>query len=138
MSLQETTYAFTGPVRCERRGAQWLMEGLERTTRQPLRLVLISGDTRGLPASVPDLEVRRAIGAAPGGRMQLWRLRWSGETWELAAQSVHVQRAGNAALAAAMPGVAPSRAGRLGWALLLNLVRLPGMTRLLRALRGAG
>jgi hypothetical protein len=81
-----------------------------------------------------DLELRCIAGAAPAR----WLLRWAGGSLELALRSIHVQRAGRVALAEALPGLAPSWRGRIGWALLLNLVRVPGMTRLLQALRGAG
>jgi hypothetical protein len=138
MSGSATAYAFSGAVRCERRGTQWLLDGLERTTLQPLRLVLVTNDAAALPASMPDLELQRMGASSSGAAPLQWQLGWIGGRREIVLRSIHVQRAGSKALAAAMPGVSPSRRGRLAWALLLNLARVPGVSRLLQALRGAG
>jgi hypothetical protein len=134
MSSAASHFAYTGEVRCTRRGAHCHLQGTERDTHRPMKLLLVAGDDAALPASMADLELRRL----DGGDGLRWQLAWSGAEMQLTLRSVHVQRAGSAALAAAMPGVAPSWRGRVGWALLLNLVRVPGITRLLRTLRGAG
>jgi hypothetical protein len=136
MNEPATQYAFAGGVRCERQDMQWLMSGRERATRLPLNLVLVTSDSCKLPANLQDLEMRPAVGVPAGDRLQRWQLAWSGGACELAARSVHVLHTASADLAAAMPGVAPSWRGRIGWALLLNLARVPGMTRTLQALRG--
>jgi hypothetical protein len=99
-----------------------------------MTLLLVSMDEIALPVAMTDLELRRI----DTGARARWRLTWTGGQAELALRSIHVQRAGSSALAAALPGVAPSWRGRIGWAVLLYLVRVPGVTRVLQVLRGAG
>jgi len=48
---------------------------------------------------------------------------------------VQVHRAAAAAFAAALPRISPPWTTRAGWWLLLNLLRLPGMAKLLQSLR---
>jgi len=130
-----TRYAFAGPVRCERRGAQLLLVGVARARGVLLRLVLAGAERRELPAVLDDLEVSvRGSDGAPGR----CELRWRQGTAEFGVRGAHALWRADAATAATLAGMRPTRLGRWGWAILLNLVRLPGVTRLLQAIRGAG
>jgi hypothetical protein len=132
------SYAFAGTVRCECHAGKLRLAGIERTTGRPMVLALVGVAGDALPARMDDLVVRMNSGSAGSVGSSYLSLHWRDGDRKLVASAVHVAWGADASLAAAMPGVTASWRGRLGWALLLNLVRVPGVTRLLRAIRGGG
>jgi len=123
--------AFRGSVRCQRgAGAvQWCLDGLDRDNGAVLEVLLSGAAALRLPAQLMDAELY----ACDRGDSPAWELRSAGGVMPLPVRALQVHRRADAAFAAALPAAAVPASVRAGWFLLLNLLRLPGMGRLLQA-----
>jgi hypothetical protein len=125
--------AFRGQAQCQREGGavQWCIKGLDRDSGVPLEVLLSGAAGLQLPPQLADAElhVRDELGNAR------WELRGNGAIFTLAIRAVQVHRGAAAAFAASLPQISAPWSTRAGWWLLLTLLRLPGMSRLLRLLR---
>jgi hypothetical protein len=121
---------FAGPVECRREpGAIGLvLTGYDRAGGAPLQLQFVGPEPEELPAIVSDIDV---FELEPGH----WRLRAHGGLWTLRARDVLVHRDVGAAFYAALPPPPLKLGVRIGWSLLLTLVRIPGAVRVLQFLR---
>jgi hypothetical protein len=124
--------AFEGPVQCEAaRGAVNLV------LRAGLTQVLFSGASAvALPASLSDATVIE-IDAASRHVPRQFRIESPGFTLALQARQVQLHRDAAAIFYNAVPPVRVPLRLRLGWALLLTALRVPGAAALLRKLRGS-
>lgn len=120
---------FAGEARCERDAAQLRISGTELGSALPLCLVFAGCAATDLPQSLRELRIAGAAGR--------WQLDAGQGRYVLEARALQVVRDVSVATARALPGVAPSWSGRVGWALLLNLLRIPGVAGALKRLRGA-
>jgi hypothetical protein len=107
------------------------LAGLEQGTGIALE-VHFSGAHGGVPAGThQDVQVfEHGHGAA-----RHWLLLSGGSRHVLQARAAQVHRMPAAAFFAAVPGPHLTWATRIGWMLLLNLLRIPGAARLLSWLR---
>ena len=125
--------AFRGNAQCQReRGAvQWCIKGLDRDSGLPLEVLLSGAAALRLPPQLlaAELYVRDESTNAS------WELRGSGVVYSLAVRAAQVHRGVGVSFAGSLPKISASWSTRAGWWLLLNLLRLPGIARLLRALR---
>jgi hypothetical protein len=134
--------AFEGPVQCETvHGAvNLVLRGAARATRGPragLTQVLFSDASAvALPASLNDATVIE-IAAASQQAPRQFRIESPGFTLALQARQVQLHRDAAAIFYNAVPPVRVPLRLRLGWALLLTALRLPGAAALLRKLRGS-
>jgi hypothetical protein len=130
-------------------GSLWL-HGEERGTGGQRAQVFFSGARTAAPMRPAGLQ-----GPAQSGSMALpaqwqavqvcelvdgqgrhdWQLRGSQGIAHVAARAVQVHREPVQAFYQALPFQAPSRLVRLGWCLLLALLRIPGVASLLARLR---
>jgi hypothetical protein len=128
--------AFRGSVACRRESGavQWCLCGVDRDTGTALEVLLSGAAALDLPAQFVDaaLYVRSEAAAAA------WELRSSGRSLPLAVRAVQVHRRADAPFEAALPRNLAPWSVRAGWFVLLNLVRVPGMARLLQRIRGHG
>ena len=85
-----------------------------------------------LPAELTaaELHVRDESSNNPG-----WELRGNGTVLALPVRAVQVHRYPTAAFARMLPRISAPWTTRLGWWLLLNVLRIPGAARLLHRLR---
>jgi hypothetical protein len=123
--------AFRGVAYC-RRGSgavQWCVSGEDRDSGVRLELLLSGATALQLPAQIAAPELHASDGAG-------WELRSRSQVWPLAVRAVQVHRDAAAAFASALPRVAAPWRARAGWIVLLNLLRVPGLARLLGRLRG--
>jgi hypothetical protein len=134
--------AFEGPVQFEAASGavNLVLRGTARVPRGPgagLTQVLFSGATAvALPASLHDATVIEIAGAAPDAQRQ-FRIESPELTLALQARQVQLHRDAAAVFYGAVPPVRVPLRLRLGWALLLTMMRLPGAAALLRMWRGA-
>jgi hypothetical protein len=129
--------AFQGAVRADRRanGALLVLHGIERGSGLPLSVSFSGLQSSGLPADLRDLAVTETGTPGPSASLRRWQLHsLTGDTL-IEARAIHVQRDVSAAFAAAVPPCRASAASRAGWIVLLNLVRVPGVVRVLQRLR---
>ena len=128
--------AFRGSVRCRRgTGAvHWCLEGLDRDSGVALEVLLSGAAALQLPAQLAAVELY----ARDEALSPVWELRSAGQVLPLPVRALQVHRRADAAFAAALPGAAVPWRTRAGWILLLNLLRVPGVARLLQALRARG
>ena len=124
--------AFEGPVQCEAaHGAVNLV------LRAGLTQLLFSGASgAALPARLDNVRVIEIAGAAPAG-LRSFRIESPGLTLALQARQVQLHRDAAAVFYGAVPPVRVPLRLRLGWALLLTALRVPGVAALLRKLRGS-
>jgi hypothetical protein len=128
--------AFRDAALCQRQeGAlQWRLTGLDRDGEGRLEVLLCGTASLQLPAQLPAAELYvRDESSAPA-----WELRSDATVVPLVARSVQVHRGAAAAFARALPPVLAPWRVRIGWVLLLNALRVPGMASLLQRLRGGG
>jgi hypothetical protein len=137
--------AFDGPVHCEAaRGAvNLVLSGTARVapgSQLPhggLTQVLFSGASAvALPAGLHDATVIEIAGAAPDARRQ-FRIHTPELQLQLQARQVQLHRDAAAIFYKAVPPVRVPMRLRLGWTLLLTMLRLPGAAALLRKWRGS-
>lgn len=119
---------YTGEVRCERSGAQLHLSGNERGRGLPLRVVFAACAVADLPQRLQDLRIRRHDSG--------WQLLAGAASYAVAARSVQVLRDVSSPAAIALPGARAGWLGRTAWALLLNLLRIPGAAGALKRLKG--
>jgi hypothetical protein len=125
--------AFRGSVRCRRGTAavQWCLDGLDRDSGAALEVLLSGAAALRLPAQFMDAELY----ACDQSDSPAWELRTAGAVMPLPARALQVHRRADAAFAAALPAATLPASVRAGWFLLLNLLRVPGIGRLLQAVR---
>jgi len=125
--------AFEGDADCRRESGavQWRIAGRERGTGTPLEVLLSGAAQLQLPGCLRDAELHRDDASTPPG----WALRGAGFALPLAVRAVQVHRHPDAPFRRALPPFAVPWRMRAGWFLLLNLLRVPGMGRLLGRLR---
>jgi hypothetical protein len=127
MSAQQVV-AFAGPATLQARTRQLHITGTERGATQPLQVTIGGCESLELPMQLDDLVISSAT---PGH----WQLSSGAQCFELSGRALHVLRPAGAAFYQAVPGAPLTLSARAGWALLLNVLRLPGMARLLQILR---
>jgi hypothetical protein len=125
--------AFRGIAQCRREGGavQWCITGLDRDSGLPLEVLLSGASALQLPAQLIGAELH----VHDESTHACWELRGTGAMYPLAVRAAQVHRSAAAAFASALPQIAAPWITRVGWWLLLNLLRVPGMARLLRRLR---
>ena len=125
--------AFHGSAQCrhETGAVQWCLKGFDRDSGLPLEVLLSGAAALQLPAQLvaAELYVRDESTTA------CWELRANGGVFPLAVRAAQVHRSAATAFAGSLPQITVPRGVRAGWWLLLNLLRVPGMARLLRYLR---
>lgn len=128
--------AFRGEAQCARKAGavRWHLSGVDRDGEGRLEVLLCGVVGPELPACLPEAELY--VHGEPGAAV--WELRSGTTVLVFAAQAVQVHRGAEAAFARALPRVIAPWSVRAGWVLLLDALRVPGMARLLRKLRGAG
>ena len=124
--------AFEGPVQCEAaHGAVNLV------LRAGLTQVLFSGASAvALPAGLHDATVIEIAGESADAPRQ-FRIESPGLTVALQARQVQLHRDAAAVFYSAVPPVRVPLRLRLGWALLLTALRVPGVAALVRKVRGS-
>jgi hypothetical protein len=127
-----TAAAFAGDVQLTRLdGGVLRLRGRARDDGLPLTLWFSGSTSSTLPALLRDVSVNEESEA---GTRQ-WRITAAGVGQIVHARSMQVHRGlGADWMRAVAPPVASLR-GRIGWAILLNLLRIPGAGRLLATLR---
>ncbi len=124
-------YLLSG-ARCERTagGTLWRIAGVERDNR-PVE-ILFAHAVLQLPARLEAVELQQqGSTVAPA-----WSLRGGGLAAALTLPRVHIHSDVSAAFMGALKLPTASAHARGGWYLLLNLLRVPGMARLLEKFRG--
>jgi len=126
--------AFSGEVQCLREtgAVTWRLSGADRDGAGALDVLLCAVPGLQPPGRLSDCELHVS------GEMDNpeWELRSAGGVQRFAARSVQVHRGAGASFARALPAVSAPWTVRAGWALLLDALRVPGMARVLRRLRG--
>jgi hypothetical protein len=134
--------AFAGPVQCElAAGAvNLVLRGYARSAQDPhggLSEVLFSGASAlALPPELRDARVIE-ISAVPdhGAAPRRFRIESPEVQLELQARSAQLHRDAAAAFFGAVPPPRVPLRRRLGWSLLLSVLRIPGAGALVRKLR---
>jgi hypothetical protein len=128
--------AFRGDVACRRESGavQWCLSGVDRDSGAALEVLLSGAVALHLPAQFVDVTLYVRDEAA----LAAWELRSPGGSLPLAVRAVQVHRRADTAFEAALPRTIAPWSVRAGWYVLLNLVRVPGMARLLEKIRGHG
>ncbi len=125
--------AFRDGAQCRREtgAVQWCISGVDRECAMPLEVLLSGAANIELPAQLSgaELHVRDEL-AKP-----IWELRGNGTVYALPVRAVQVHRDAAAAFARVLPRIAAPWSTRVGWWLLLNILRVPGAARLLHKLR---
>ena len=126
--------AFRGEVYCRREtGAiQWCVSGIERDSDAELEVLLSGAAQLQLPPRLDAAELY--VRDEPG--QSAWELRSGSRSIPLPVRALQVHRRVAARFAGALPRRTAPWHVRTGWALLLNVARVPGIARLLRQLRG--
>ncbi len=131
--------AFAGAVQCESAdgAGQLVLRGCARgmqPARSGLTEVLFSGTgTVTLPPALRDARVIELTAVAP----RRYRIESAGLQLEFPARSVQLHRDAAAAFFAAVPPVRVPLRLRVGWSLLLTVLRIPKAALLLRMIRGS-
>jgi hypothetical protein len=110
------------------------LSGVDRALKVPLE-VHFSGarSPSGIPGAQRLENVR--VSELSGGDEPVWLVEAASINYRLHARAVQVHRMGAAAFYAALPGERLRLGTRAGWALLLNVLRIPGAARLIGWLR---
>jgi len=129
--------ALRGAASCQRSDGPvgWRISGHERDSGESVSILL--GNCAGveLPAQIIDAELtEQSMGSA-----STWQLRHaqSVQPLILAPRAVQIHREAAGAFYRALPPLSASVRARVGWWVLLKLLRLPGMAGMLRKLRGS-
>lgn len=148
-NLVPPAWVFEGPVECAGplRTDRWRLCGrlaaLQAGGKAGAAELLLSGvhlpgPLQGLPAKLHDLRVQaipeaRTAAGESTARPAPWRLELESRdlTLTLQVDSVHLHRDASQAFFSAVPGAVLSSRTRLGWALLLTLLRVPLVARLI-------
>jgi hypothetical protein len=123
--------AFTGPVQVAARTRQLRLDGVERDVGRALTVVFGDCEPGNLPAVLLDVIITTDTALVPGR----WQLRAGADHTEIVGRSIHVHRPAADHFYLAVPGAPLTLKARAGWALLLEVLRVPGMTRVLQFLR---
>ena len=123
--------AFKGPVTVTARPRQLRLDGVEFDGGRALTVIWGDCAPGDLPAVWHDVMISADDARTPGR----WQLHSGAQLTEVAAASIHVHRAAADRFYQAVPGAPLTLKARAGWALLLNVLRVPGMTALLQFLR---
>ena len=125
--------AFRGDAQCQRGVGpiQWTLTGVDRDSGVPLEVMLCGTAGLQLPAQLPAAELHESR----EGAITSWELRSEGRMIPTGARAVQAHRDATAAFASVLPRFDVPWRVRVGWLLLLNLLRLPGAPRLLQWLR---
>ena len=118
-------------ARCERiaGNAMWRVAGVERDGG-PVEILFVQAALQ-LPARLDAVKLReQRTAAAPA-----WTLHSTGPSPALTLRRVHIHRDVSGAFMGALTLPTASGRARAGWYLLLNLLRVPGMARLLEKIR---
>jgi hypothetical protein len=129
---------FEGPVECAPASGAvtFTLRGGERGGRGITALFAGASATGGLPGLPEKLhDVRLFHGDGPGGTGHV-QLQSRELQLALVSRSLQLHRDVAGPFFTAVPPVRISLATRLGWAALLSVLRIPGVARLLAALRG--
>ena len=136
---------FRGPVTVHSgRGAATLLlrgyeaSGPDRRGREHTEFVFAAAQTPALPAVLRDARVfGPAPGPGSGDALRRYRIE-AGINWsaEVLARSVQLHRARARAFFGAVPPPRLSLSRRLGWLVLLSVLRLPGAARIVERIRG--
>jgi hypothetical protein len=128
--------AFRGHAQCRRESGavQWCLRGIDREGGMPLEVLISGAPDLQLPAQLASAELYElaAGGATP------YELRSAGRAIPVVARAVQVHRDVAAAFDAVLPRFGVAWSVRLGWLVLLNVLRVPGAARLLGRLRAGG
>jgi hypothetical protein len=126
--------AFQGAVLCRREAGavQWCLAGSDREGGAGLEVLLSGAAALQLPPQLHDAELYAGSGPDGSG----WELRSAQGAWPLPVRAIQVHRRAEAAFESALPPVLIPWRVRAGWALLLQLLRIPGAVRLVHRLRG--
>ena len=126
--------AFRDGAQCHREAGavQWSISGVDKDCAMPLEILLSGAASIELPARFgsAELHVRDELGTP------VYELHGDGRVYALQVRAVQVHRDAAAAFARVLPDVRISLGARLGWWLLLNALRVPGVSGLLRRFRG--
>lgn len=128
---------FQGPVQADRRagGALLVLQGIEHGSGLPLSVSFSGRESAPISSALTDVVVTEADEATPGATVRRWLLHSAAGEMLVQARAIHVQRDVSARFAAAVPACRASIASRAGWIVMLNLVRVPGVLRLMQRLR---
>ena len=128
--------AFRGSVQCQHQAGavQWRLRGIDSASGAALEVSLSGGAGMQLPAQLADAELH----VRDEFTNTAWELRSDGQSLPLTVRAVQVHRNAEEVFAGALPGTVAPWSARAGWVLLLNALRVPGVVRLLRRLRGHG
>jgi len=120
--------AFQGTVRCRREpgAVQWCLAGTDREGGAGLEVLLSGAAGLQLPPQLHDAELYAGSGPDGGG----WELRSAQGSWPLPVRAIQVHRRAEAAFESALPRILIPWRVRTGWAVLLRLLRIPGVVRL--------
>jgi hypothetical protein len=137
-AMRNELLAFEGPVECAPgSGAVTLtLRGRERGGGDAAALFAGASGSRalaGLPANLHDVRLFERAAAAGTRQVQLQSRELQ---LDLLFRSLQVHRGAGRAFFTAVPPVRVSAVTRLGWTLLLSVLRIPGAAQLLAILRG--
>ncbi len=123
--------AFSGPVTVTARMHQLQLAGVERDVGCALTVTFGDCASSGLPVVLHDVIISTDAALTPGR----WQLRSGAQLTTVVGRSMHVHRPAAEHFYQAVPGAPLTFKARVGWALLLNVLRVPGMTQVLQFLR---
>ena len=123
--------AFKGAVRLEAGVRQLRLYGVEQGTSAELIVTFGGYHATALPAVLSDLRVVRRGSAGNSG----WQLQSITARYDVEARSLHVHRPIAREFFGAVPAAEATLRARCGWALLLNVLRIPGAAWLLNKIR---
>lgn len=130
---------FEGPVQSRRTAgaADWILSGRTRAIGADGAVTaLVSGvGSQTLPASMDGARLLLESTPAPD-RHQRLAIEIGTERTQLTIHAAQIHRDAARAFYAALPGEPISARTRLGWTLLLWILRIPGAARALMTLRG--
>jgi len=131
--------AFRGHAQCRREAGavQWSLRGIDREGGMPLEVLVSGAPGLQLPEQLASAELHELHELAADGTAR-YELRSAGRAIPIDARAVQVHRDVGDAFAGVLPRFGVSWRVRLGWLLLLNLLRVPGAARLLGRLRARG
>ncbi|MFI4866913.1 MAG: hypothetical protein ACHQDB_07380 [Steroidobacterales bacterium] len=144
--IMDELVAFTGPVQCEHcAGAVNLVlrgyAGAPSGPHSGLTEALFSdASAAAVPGALRDarlIELLPAAAPVPGPALRRFRIDSAQLQLELQARSVQLHRDAAAAFYRAVPPLRVPLRLRLGWSLLLAVLRIPGAGALLRKIRGS-
>lgn len=132
--MSEVVTTFRGAVRRMPAGAnEFCLDGVDAASGLPLTALFTGvAAPAELPSSLDDLSLR-----ALDGDDGTWELAGRGRTLRIVARALHLHLAAGAPFLAAVHLPRASLWQRCRWALLLGVLRVPGVASLLRRLGGS-